>query len=274
MAQNTSISLDDHFTSFLSQQVASGRYRSASEVVRAGLRLLEDQETQLAALRAALSPARPVARRRRSTSTRSSRRRSGEGCRLTPAAQRDLSEIWDFTETRWDGHQAEKYITEVWAAIERIAADPTAGARATRSAGDTRGTASAVTWCSTSKRQTAWTSSESCTSAWTRPGTFRTAPYPRLSAKDDTQYDRAGVPLSCSASCSPVGRIVMSPCARQARLMTAQETLQLRMSQVEVAAISPRLQCGGAAFVETHWSFAKIDAKTAMSGKTSDADPA
>lgn len=54
MAQNTSISLDDHFADFLSREVASGRYRSASEVVRAGLRLLEDQETHLAALRAAL----------------------------------------------------------------------------------------------------------------------------------------------------------------------------------------------------------------------------
>ena len=54
MAQNTSISLDAHFSDFLARQVVSGRYRSASEVVRAGLRLLEDQETQLAALRAAL----------------------------------------------------------------------------------------------------------------------------------------------------------------------------------------------------------------------------
>ncbi|MDF1486923.1 type II toxin-antitoxin system ParD family antitoxin [Tessaracoccus caeni] len=54
MAQNTSVSLDDHFAGFLAREVSSGRYRSASEVVRAGLRLLEDQETQLAALRAAL----------------------------------------------------------------------------------------------------------------------------------------------------------------------------------------------------------------------------
>lgn len=55
VAQNTSISLDDHFADFLSREVSSGRYRSASEVVRAGLRLLEDKETQLAALRAALA---------------------------------------------------------------------------------------------------------------------------------------------------------------------------------------------------------------------------
>lgn len=54
LAQNTSISLDDHFADFLSREVLSGRYRSASEVIRAGLRLLEDQETHLAALRAAL----------------------------------------------------------------------------------------------------------------------------------------------------------------------------------------------------------------------------
>lgn len=54
MAQNTSISLDDHLADFLAQEVASGRFRSASEVVRAGLRLLEDQETQMAALRASL----------------------------------------------------------------------------------------------------------------------------------------------------------------------------------------------------------------------------
>ncbi len=54
MAQNTSISLDDHFAGFLSQQVAAGRYRSNSEAVRAALRLLEDRETELAALRSAL----------------------------------------------------------------------------------------------------------------------------------------------------------------------------------------------------------------------------
>ncbi len=54
MAANTSISLDDHFTSFLAREVATGRYRTASEVVRAGLRLLEDEEAQMSALRAAL----------------------------------------------------------------------------------------------------------------------------------------------------------------------------------------------------------------------------
>ncbi|QDP98194.1 type II toxin-antitoxin system ParD family antitoxin [Microlunatus elymi] len=54
MSLNTSISLDEHFADFLAHEVATGRYRSASEVVRAALRLLEDQESQMAALRAAL----------------------------------------------------------------------------------------------------------------------------------------------------------------------------------------------------------------------------
>ncbi len=54
MPKNTSVSLGDHFAEFIEAQVAAGRYGSASDVVRAGLRLLEDQETKLAALRAAL----------------------------------------------------------------------------------------------------------------------------------------------------------------------------------------------------------------------------
>lgn len=54
MPRNTSISLGDHLAAFVDQQVQGGRYGSASDVVRAGLRLLEEQEARLAALRAAL----------------------------------------------------------------------------------------------------------------------------------------------------------------------------------------------------------------------------
>lgn len=54
MSVNTSISLDDHFAQFLAEQVDSGRYASVSEAIRAGLRLLEEREVRLSALRAAL----------------------------------------------------------------------------------------------------------------------------------------------------------------------------------------------------------------------------
>jgi antitoxin ParD1/3/4 len=54
MPRNTSISLGEHFIGFVDRQVASGRYGSASDVVRAGLRLLEEHEARVEALRAAL----------------------------------------------------------------------------------------------------------------------------------------------------------------------------------------------------------------------------
>lgn len=54
MGKNTSFSLDEHYSVFIDNEVASGRYRSASDVVRSALRLLEDRETQLRAVREAL----------------------------------------------------------------------------------------------------------------------------------------------------------------------------------------------------------------------------
>lgn len=54
MPRNTSVSLGDHFASFIDERLNTGRYSSASDVVRAGLRLLEEHEAQVDRLRAAL----------------------------------------------------------------------------------------------------------------------------------------------------------------------------------------------------------------------------
>lgn len=54
MSKNTSVTLGAEYDAFIRRQIAKGRFGSASEAVRAGLRLLEDQENSLELLRAAI----------------------------------------------------------------------------------------------------------------------------------------------------------------------------------------------------------------------------
>lgn len=54
MAKNTSILLGEYFDTFINQQVKSGRFSSASEVVRAALRMFEHEETKKSELISAL----------------------------------------------------------------------------------------------------------------------------------------------------------------------------------------------------------------------------
>ena len=52
--KNTSISLGDYFEQFVKNQISTGRYKNVSEVIRAGLRLLENEERKIIALRNAI----------------------------------------------------------------------------------------------------------------------------------------------------------------------------------------------------------------------------
>ena len=51
MGRNTSVSLGNYFESFVDNTVSEGRFKNASEVIRAGLRLLEEEENKIVALR-------------------------------------------------------------------------------------------------------------------------------------------------------------------------------------------------------------------------------
>jgi len=54
MSKNTSISLGNYFDQFVQTQVSAGRYKNVSEVIRAGLRLLENEESKVIALKSAI----------------------------------------------------------------------------------------------------------------------------------------------------------------------------------------------------------------------------
>ena len=54
MNRNTSISIGNYFDNFIKSRISAGRYKNASEVVRAGLRLLEEEENRFFALSEAI----------------------------------------------------------------------------------------------------------------------------------------------------------------------------------------------------------------------------
>ena len=54
MGRNTSVSLGNYFENFVDNKISAGRYKNASEVIRAGLRLLEEEENRVQILNNAI----------------------------------------------------------------------------------------------------------------------------------------------------------------------------------------------------------------------------
>lgn len=54
MAKNTSVTLGDHFEKIIERSIQSGRFSSASEVIRAGLRMVDEREQKIRLLREAI----------------------------------------------------------------------------------------------------------------------------------------------------------------------------------------------------------------------------
>ena len=55
MRRNTSVSLGEYFEDFVENKISEGRYKNASEIIRAGLRLLEDEENRMLSLKNAIN---------------------------------------------------------------------------------------------------------------------------------------------------------------------------------------------------------------------------
>lgn len=54
MRRNTSVALGNYFEEFVENKISEGRYKNASEMIRAGLRLLEEEENRVIALKASI----------------------------------------------------------------------------------------------------------------------------------------------------------------------------------------------------------------------------
>lgn len=117
MAKNTSITLGEHFDGFIRAQRGSGRYGSASEIVRAGLRLLEDSENKLQILRQMLIQGEESGvadyNYKDFLAELDEQKPSMELFQLSPDAKSDLRAIALFTQNRWGKAQRNLYIKQL-----------------------------------------------------------------------------------------------------------------------------------------------------------------
>lgn len=128
--KNTSISLGAYFDQFVQAQVSAGRYKNVSEVIRAGLRLLENEESKAIALRNAIQEGTdsgiahdfdPIKNLEELKGKRMAR------YKLTNKAVLDLNSIWENTANKWSEYQADKYYNMLIDTFTDIANNPDLG---------------------------------------------------------------------------------------------------------------------------------------------------
>ncbi len=123
--KNTSISLGNYFDNFVSSQVSGGRYKNVSEVVRAGLRLLEDEESKVIALKNAIQKGLESPRVENFDFDAHLTKLKSSKCKtLRQEAIDDLNDIWNYTKTQWSENQAEKYYQTIKSSCKLIAENP------------------------------------------------------------------------------------------------------------------------------------------------------
>ena len=125
MSRNTATSMGDHVADFVDGQMRAGRDGTASDVIRAGLRLLEECEAAMQSLREAIDAGErsgPSVAFDFEAFLAGKRRRGVTRVLLTPAAQADLEAIWDDTEGHGGQRQAERYVAAIGDGCSLLAA--------------------------------------------------------------------------------------------------------------------------------------------------------
>lgn len=104
--KNTSISLGNYFDQFVQAQVLAGRYKNVSEVIRAGLRLLENEESKVLALRIAIQKGIDSGIAHdfdpdKHLQELKAKRKMKSKYELTNKAVEDLTGVWEYTIDKW-----------------------------------------------------------------------------------------------------------------------------------------------------------------------------
>ena len=126
MNKNTSISLGNYFDQFVQSSISEERFKNVSEVIHAGLRLLEEEESKVIALNKAIQEgidsgiAHDFDPKKHLESLKAKSTLMAE-YKLTNKAVADLSKIWEYAFEVWSEKQADKYYDGLISSYEEIA---------------------------------------------------------------------------------------------------------------------------------------------------------